>query len=192
MERKSLLILLVLLLASGSAFAQRMSRRQELKALKQAYKEAITKTESLSNELSAQVSMLDSLTELANKVNTLYNENMELTMELEALKKQMTEDKKDVAGEIPVALFFEVGKTSIGAKEVVNLTFFVENSLKLNPDKSFTVYGMQNDLAPQRCEYICNFLHKEYGISKEKIINGGIIGKNTYPHINLNRVVIIK
>ncbi len=192
MKSKSLLILLVLLLASNSVFAQRMSRKQELAALKQAYKEAITKTESLSKELSAQVSMLDSLSELSNKVNTLHNENMELTMELEALKKQLKEDKKDVGGEIPVALFFEVGKTSIGAKEVINLSFFVENSLKLNPDKSFTVYGIQNDLAPQRCEYICNFLHEEYGISKDKIINGGMIGKDTYPHINLNRVVIIK
>ena len=74
----------------------------------------------------------------------------------------------------------------------MNLTFFVENSLKLNPDRSFTVYGIENDLAPQRTAYICNLLHKRYGITKERIINGGMLGKDVYPGINLNRVVIIK
>ena len=44
----------------------------------------------------------------------------------------------------------------------------------------------------ERVEYICNFLHKRFGIEKERIINGGMLGRDAYPGINLNRVVIIK
>jgi hypothetical protein len=96
------------------------------------------------------------------------------------------------AGGIPVALFFEIGKTSIGAKELVNLTFFVENSLNVNPDKIFIVYSTENDLAHKRLDYICNLLHKKYGIALERIVNGGVIDNYRYSDINLNRVVIIQ
>ena len=93
---------------------------------------------------------------------------------------------------IPVALFFEVGKTSIGAKELVNLTFFIENSLNVNPDKIFIVYSTENDLAHKRLDYICNLLHRKYGIALERIVNGGVIDNYRYSDINLNRVVIIQ
>ena len=195
MERKSLLLLMVLLLVCSSVSAQRMSRKKELAALKEAYKEAIMRTERLSGELSAQVAAMDSLVDAVSRADELLKENARLKMDLDSCKEQLMElDAADMskAGGVPVALFFEVGKTSIGAKELVNLTFFVENSLKLDPDRVFTVYGIENDLAPQRTEYICNLLHKRYGIAKERIINGGMLGKDAYPGINLNRVVIIQ
>ena len=195
MQRKTIFILALLLLAAGNLSAQRMSRKEELAALKKAYAEAIARTESLNAELAAQVASMDSLMEASSQTEALRQENAALKAQVEGLSGDLAKERQNNAsrgGTIPVAIFFEVGKTSIGAKEVVNLTFFVENSLKLNPDKSFTVYGIQNDLAPQRVEYICNLLHKRYGISKEKIINGGMLGKGEYPGINLNRVVIIK
>ena len=195
MERKTILILVLVLLAAGDLCAQRMSRKEELAALKKAYAEAIARTESLNAELAAQVASMDSLMEASSQTQALRLENAELKAQVEGLSGDLAKERQNNAsqgGTIPVAIFFEVGKTSIGAKEVVNLTFFVENSLKLNPDKSFTVYGIQNDLAPQRVEYICNLLHKKYGIEKVRIINGGMLGKGEYPGINLNRVVIIK
>ena len=193
MERKSFLILIMILVASVSALAQKMSRKEELAALKESYKEAIMHTQELSKELAASVAAIDSLMEVASQLEAEQKKNALLEQDLATAKQQLEHNRNTCHSEgTPVALFFEVGKTSIGAKEVVNLTFFVENSLKLNPDKSFTVYGIQNDLAPQRIEYICNLLHKRYGISKEKIINGGMLGKGEYPGINLNRVVIIK
>lgn len=195
MQRKTIFILALVLLAASNLSAQRMSRKEELAALKKAYAEAIARTESLNAELAAQVASMDSLMEASSQTEALRQENAALKAQVEGLSGDLAKESQNnvsQGGTIPVAIFFEVGKTSIGAKEVVNLTFFVENSLKLNPDKSFTVYGIQNDLAPQRVEYICNLLHKRYGISKEKIINGGMLGKGEYPGINLNRVVIIK
>ena len=183
------------MLAAGDLCAQRMSRKEELAALKKAYAEAIARTESLNAELAAQVASMDSLMEASSQTEALRQENAALKAQVAEFATNLDEQKKKNAlsgGTIPVVIFFEVGKTSIGAKEVVNLTFFVENSLKLHPDKSFTVYGIQNDLAPQRVEYICNFLHKRFGIEKERIINGGMLGRDAYPGINLNRVVIIK
>jgi hypothetical protein len=67
MERKSLLLLMVLLLVCSSVSAQRMSRKKELAALKEAYKEAIMRTERLSGELSAQVATMDSLVDVASR-----------------------------------------------------------------------------------------------------------------------------
>lgn len=195
MVRKTFLIMIVALLAFGDAYSQRMSRKQELAALKKAYSEAIARTESLNQELASQVAAMDSLLDISAQTQGLIKENGELQKKVAGLAADLEKErqKKTSLGEsIPIALFFEVGKTTIGAKEVVNLTFFVENSLKLNPDRSFTVYGIENDLAPQRTAYICNLLHKRYGITKERIINGGMLGKDVYPGINLNRVVIIK
>ena len=195
MERKAILILALALLAAGDISAQKMSRKEELAALKKAYNEAIARTESLNEELAAQVASIDSLLKLSEQAEILKKENEALKEQVATAVDDLEKEKQknaSIGGTVPVALFFEVGKTSIGAKEVVNLTFFVENSLKLNPDRLFTVYGIENDLAQFRVEYICDFLHKRYGIERSRIINGGMLGKDAYPGINLNRVVIIK
>ena len=195
MKRKTILILVLVILAGGDIFARKMSRKEELAALKKAYTEAIARTESLNAELAAQVVSIDSLLNVSARTEALENENAALKLQIVAIAADLAEERQKNASNgdaIPVAIFFEVGKISIGAKEVVNLTFFVENSLKLNPDRSFTIYGIENDLAQQRVEYICNLLHKRYGIEKARIINGGMLGKDAYPGMNLNRVVIIK
>ena len=195
MKRKTILILVLVILAGGDIFARKMSRKEELAALKKAYTEAIARTESLNAELAAQVVSIDSLLNVSARTEALENENAALKLQIVAIAADLAEERRKNASNgdaIPVAIFFEVGKISIGAKEVVNLTFFVENSLKLNPDRSFTIYGIENDLAQQRVEYICNLLHKRYGIEKARIINGGMLGKDAYPGMNLNRVVIIK
>ena len=195
MERKSILILVLVLVAAGDLCAQRMSRKQELAALKKAYAEAIARTESLNLELATQVASIDSLLDVSVRSEALKKENEELKAKMSALAADLEKEKQkktSQGGTVPAAIFFEIGKTTIGAKELVNLTFFVENSLKLNPDRSFTVYGMEGDFAFLRAEYICNLLHKRYGISEERIINGGMLDKDAYPGMNLNRVVIIK
>ena len=195
MKRKTILILVLVMLLAGDILAQKMSRKEELAALKKAYNEAIARTESLNAELAAQMVSIDSLLQVSARTQALESENNGLKTQIAALVAELAEEKEKKAASgdvIPVAIFFEVGKTSIGAKEVVNLTFYVENTLKLNPDRSFTVCGIENDLAPQRVEYICNLLHKKCGIERSRIINGGMLGKDAYPGINLNRVVIIK
>ena len=194
MERKAILILVLALFAAGEVTAQKMSRKEELAALKKAYNEAIARTESLNSELANQVASIDSLLKVSEQTESLKRENVALKEQVAAAVDDLEKErhKNASSGVIPVALFFEVGKTSIGAKEVVNLTFFVENAQKLNPDRLFIVYGIRNELAPQRVEYICNLLHKKYGIAKERIINGGMLDKDTWPGMNLNRVVIIK
>lgn len=195
MERKTIFILVLVLLVAGDLCAQRMSRKQELAALKKAYTEAISRTESLNQELASQVAAIDSLLDISAQTDALKKENVELKAQVAVCAADLEKERQknaSLGGATPIALFFEVGKTSIGAKEVVNLTFFVENAQKNNPHRSFTVYGIENDLAPQRVEYICNLLHKKYGIAKDRIINGGMLGKDAYPGINLNRVVIIK
>ena len=195
MERKSILILVLVLVAAGDLCAQRMSRKQELAALKKAYAEAIARTESLNLELATQVASIDSLLDVSVRSEALKKENEELKAKMSALAADLEKEKQKKTsrgGTVPAAIFFEIGKTTIGAKELVNLTFFVENSLKLNPDRSFTVYGMEGDFAFLRAEYICNLLHQRYGISEERIINGGMLDKDAYPGMNLNRVVIIK
>ena len=195
MERKSILILVLVLVAAGDLCAQRMSRKQELAALKKAYAEAIARTESLNLELATLVASIDSLLDVSVRSEALKKENEELKAKMSALAADLEKEKQkktSQGGTVPAAIFFEIGKTTIGAKELVNLTFFVENSLKLNPDRSFTVYGMEGDFAFLRAEYICNLLHKRYGISEERIINGGMLDKDAYPGMNLNRVVIIK
>lgn len=194
MERKAILILVLALFAAGEVTAQKMSRKEELAALKKAYNEAIARTESLNSELANQVASIDSLLKVSEQTESLKRENVALKEQVAAAVDDLEKErhKNASSGVIPVALFFEVGKTSIGAKEVVNLTFFVENAQKLNPDRLFIVYGIRNELAPQRVEYICNLLHKKYGIAKERIINGGMLDKDAWPGMNLNRVVIIK
>ena len=84
MERKSLLLLMVLLLVCSSVSAQRMSRKKELAVLKKAYKEAIMRTERLSGELSAQVAAMDSLVDAASRADELLKENARLKMELDS------------------------------------------------------------------------------------------------------------
>ena len=194
MERKAILILVLALFAAGEVTAQKMSRKEELAALKKAYNEAIARTESLNSELANQVASIDSLLKVSEQTESLKRENVALKEQVAAAVDDLEKErhKNASSGVIPVALFFEVGKTSIGAKEVVTLTFFVENAQKLNPDRLFIVYGIRNELAPQRVEYICNLLHKKYGIAKERIINGGMLDKDAWPGMNLNRVVIIK
>lgn len=102
----------------------------------------------------------------------------------------------------PIALFFEVGKTDLGAKEIVNLNFYVENVMKADPARIFTLTGIADNssgskagnekLALKRVDYVYDLLVKEYGVNPKQLEKKGIAGENMFPDSRLNRVVIIR
>lgn len=107
-----------------------------------------------------------------------------------------------VPAPVPVALFFEVGKPDLGAKEIVNLTFYVENAIRVNPKRVFTITGIVDNssgkkennkaLAEKRVQYVYDLLIKEYGIKPQQLVKGGVVSDHLFPDSRLNRVVIIK
>ena len=113
MERKSILILVLVLVAAGDLCAQRMSRKQELAALKKAYAEAIARTESLNLELATQVASIDSLLDVSVRSEALKKENEELKAKMSALAADLEKEKQkktSQGGTVPAAIFFEIGK----------------------------------------------------------------------------------
>lgn len=102
----------------------------------------------------------------------------------------------------PIALFFEVGKTDLGAKEIVNLKFYVDHVIKGDPQRVFTLTGVADNssgskagnqlLAQKRVDYVYELLVTEYGVSPKQLEKKGVMGEDMYPDSRLNRVVIIK
>ncbi len=103
---------------------------------------------------------------------------------------------------VPIALFFEVGKPDLGAKEMVNLNFYVRNAIKADPGRVFTITGIADNssgsragnraLAEKRVSYVYDLLVNEYGISPDRLVNKGVVGDDMFPDSRLNRVVIIE
>ena len=66
----------------------------------------------------------------------------------------------------PVALFFNIGKATLDKKELTNLEFYVNNAIKADKNKTFTLIGsadsatgskeLNQRLSEQRMEYVYN------------------------------------
>lgn len=161
----------------------------QIKDLKTAYKRANERADALSAELEAEktrmVRIIDSVSAAVQVKPTI--------IEREIVKKSPA---------VPIALFFEVGKADLGAKEIVNLNFYVENAIKADPGRVFTLTGIVDNssgnkasnkaLAEKRVQYVYNLLVDEYGINPKRLVNKGVTGGDNFPDSRLNRVVIIK
>lgn len=109
------------------------------------------------------------------------------------------EEPKAVATLVePLTLFFEVGRPTLGLKELMKLETYITDVIKNNPDKVFVIVGAvdkvqgNTDLADKRAKYIYNLLKSKYGVKSSQLVNEGAHYSPEYNKANLNRVVIIK
>lgn len=201
MAKKTFIILLLAVLSVHVAQAQndKMNRKEEIAQLKQAHKEAVDRVKELSAELSAQVEEMDRLLLKCKELESVKKENAELKRRISESEAAMKEVHA-VQNIVPVALFFEIGKTSLGAKERVNLEFYLANAIAANPERVFTIVAIEDtssgsnnrELADRRADHVYSLLVKKYGISPDRIINKRSVGEDLYEKSELNRVVIIK
>ncbi len=199
---KRILFTVIILLPFADALCQdkgRISRKKEIELLKQANREATAKIGELTDKLAAEVKAMEELVNASKEIEILKMENTRLSVKLDSTVAAQSKPEQDNAV-VPIALFFEVGRGGLGAKERVNLEFYVENAIKANPWRVFTIEGIDDGLSGEkstrlmmlRCEHVYNLLLNKYGIPADQIINKGLVPKDSYSSTNLNRVVIIK
>ena len=103
----------------------------------------------------------------------------------------------------PVALFFNIGKATLDKKELTNLEFYVNNAIKADKSKTFTLIGsadsatgskeLNQRLSEQRMEYVYNLLVEKYKISPERLVKKAEGDTNNrFSEPELNRVVIVE
>ena len=103
----------------------------------------------------------------------------------------------------PVALFFPIGKATLDKKELTNLEFYVNNAIKVDKNKTFTLIGsadsatgskeLNQRLSEQRMEYVYNLLVEKYKISPERLVKKAEGDTNNrFSEPELNRVVIVE
>ena len=120
--------------------------------------------------------------------------------------------KQNLPGEIyteffnamePAVLFFEIGKTVLGEKELKHLDFLAKNLLeqadehtKLNitlmgsADSNTGSMNRNKRLSAARAEYISNLLTQTYGITSDRlIVKSEVVKANQKPE--MSRAVII-
>ena len=199
---KRILVTCLILLPFTGALAQdngKLSRKKEIELLTQANRVAAAKISELTDKLSTQVKAMEELVNATGEIEALKAENSTLAAQLDSALATQTKPQQE-NGIVPIALFFEVGRGGLGAKERVNLEFYIENAIKTNPWRVFTIEGIDDGLSGERstqlmmlrCEHVYNLLLNKYGIPAEQIINKGLVSKDAYGNSNLNRVVIIK
>lgn len=145
---------------------------------------------------------------LENTTSELNNANEKLAKELAAEKARVipapvpVEVKTSSIEVTPVALFFSIGKATLDAKELVNLDFYVNNAIKKDPKKVFTLTGyadkatgnteINQRLSRQRVDYVYNLLVTKYGVAKDRLVTKSAGDENNpFKLAELNRVVII-
>lgn len=139
--------------------------------------------------------------------NSLTGTNQQLANENEQLRNRKPEtvtvagDSKVTAS--PVALFFDLGKATLGKKELVNLDFYVNNAVREDKNKTFTLIGSADSatgskevnqrLSQERMQYVYDLLVNKYGISKDRLIKKAEGDTNNrFSDPELNRTVIVE
>ncbi|WP_290508761.1 OmpA family protein [Alistipes sp.] len=103
----------------------------------------------------------------------------------------------------PVALFFGLGKATLDKQQLVNLDFYVQNSMKADKNKTFTLIGsadkatgsaaVNQRLSEQRIQYVYDMLVKKYGVPAERLVKKAEGDTNNlFSDPKLNRTVIIE
>ena len=148
--------------------------------------------------------------EVANKA--LKADNKKVAQANKKLQNDMNALKQNLPGEIyteffnamePAVLFFEIGKTVLGEKELKHLDFLAKNLLeqadehtKLNitlmgsADSNTGSMNRNKRLSAARAEYISNLLTQTYGITSDRlIVKSEVVKANQKPE--MSRAVII-
>ena len=138
----------------------------------------------------------------ANRVNTLKSE-------VNRLKKAASEPKCDVAPNVSYVddlgvsnfvLFFDLGKSTLSAKELEHLDFYAKNIISNSKKVKFCVAGATDSktgsenrnekLRKARAEYVCDLLAEKYGLGGHiEEVEGGFIDYVDVPE--LSRAVVI-
>ena len=142
------------------------------------------------------------------KDNTvLAGKNKQLAEENEILRQRkpevMTIEGKERVKASPVALFFSLGKATLDKKELANLDFYVQNAIRADKNKVFTLIGTADSatgskevnqrLSEQRMQYVFDLLVRKYGIPETRLIKKAEGDTNDrFPDPALNRSVIIE
>lgn len=146
-----------------------------------------------------------------DKINALRSQNSDLDAEAKRLAKEL-EAARNRQPEVvsntkisasPVALFFKIGKATLDAKELANLGFYVDNAIKVDKNKTFTLIGSADKdtgsketnqrLSEQRMEYVYNLLVDKYGVSPECLVKKAEGDTNNrFSDPELNRAVIVE
>ena len=146
-----------------------------------------------------------------NYINELRIQNEELDSKVQHLITELENARKadlEVVVELkpvasPVALFFEIGKTVLDSKELVNLEFYVKNAMKTDPNKTFILIGsadkdtgskeLNQRLSEKRIDDVYNLLINKYGISANRLIKKAEGDTNNrFGEPKLNRAVIVE
>ena len=141
---------------------------------------------------------------LRAKNHDLSTEAQRLAAELEVArnrKPEVVNESKVTAS--PVALFFNIGKATLDKKELTNLEFYVNNAIKADKNKTFTLIGsadsatgskeLNQRLSEQRMEYVYNLLVEKYKISPERLVKKAEGDTNNrFSEPELNRAVIVE
>ena len=138
----------------------------------------------------------------ANRANTLQNE-------VDSLKKATSESKCAVAPNVSYVddlgvsnfvLFFDLGKSTLSAKELEHLDFYAKNIISNSKKVKFYVTGATDSktgsarrneqLRKARAEYVCDLLTEKYGLGGHiEEVEGGLIDYFDVPE--LSRAVVI-
>lgn len=151
-------------------------------------------------DYSSYVARIKSL-ETAN--NDLTDKNRKLENENEDLRNRKPEVVEGKAVATPIVLFFDLGKTTLDKKELVNLEFYVKNAMKTDKTKVFTLIGcadkatgskeVNQKISEERMQYVYDLLVNKYGISKDRLIKKAEgDSNNRYAEPRLNRAVIVE
>lgn len=103
----------------------------------------------------------------------------------------------------PLAIFFNIGKSNLTKKELINLGYLAE-TIKSCPDKKFKLQASADKqtgsaswnqkLSEKRAQAVYDALVNKYGVNADQLIIDAIGGQdnNPYDEPYLNRVVLIK
>jgi outer membrane protein OmpA-like peptidoglycan-associated protein len=141
---------------------------------------------------------------LAEQNDQLNQTNTKLNNKVKALKNELKKEPVDIfEGMEPAAIYFEIGKTTLGEKEMQHLDFIAKNIIAKADNQTnilITIMGSADGntgslrrnqhLSEARGKYVFDILTDKYGISPERLtIKSEVVKKAAKPA--LNRAVII-
>ena len=161
---------------------------------------------------------VDQYNALKDKVAALEKENANLKNQIKGLQDQLGKfaglkngqeylykDGQFIPTETkvistPAALYFDLGKSTLSAREIAHLEYFANNGLA--DAKEIIVTGsadsktgsakLNQTLSEKRAEYVKNLLVKNFGVAADKIKTNALGGINTYNTPAKNRVVTVE
>lgn len=117
---------------------------------------------------------------MAKDNENLKAENAALKKEVEALRNKPAEVIEVMPATTPGAVFFEIGKAELSAKELFQLDFYMKNIIANGKDKIFLLTGYADkqtgtaarnqQLSQMRVDYVYNLLIEKYGVPADRLI----------------------